>query len=284
MTIIRLIALAGGIGIAATTFATAADLRGPIHPEPLPVYEEVSFAGGWYLRGDIGVTNQSIRKLTNDFYDNNGDQVEFLHKDFTSSPFIGAGIGYQFNNWFRMDVTGEYRGKAKFSAVDRYGRDLSVAVDGTNYFTANKHEWVGLLNAYIDMGTWHGITPFVGGGIGFANVTISNFTDTNTPMGAVWTAPNASRTNFAWALYAGAAVDVTDNLKLELAYRYLRMGDGQAGSPNTDLRNMNPSVSAPWVFRRLDSHDVKIGMRWMFDAPAPRVAHYWPEEPIVRKY
>ena len=283
MASVRTIALAGVIGIAATSLASAADLRGPIYHEPLPMYQEVEveFAGGWYLRGDIGISNQSVKKLTNAVYDNNGDQFEFIHKGFTSSPLIAAGFGYQFNNWFRMDLTGEYRSKAGFSALDRYGADLAVAVDGTNYFTAKKHEWVGLLNAYIDLGTWHGITPFAGVGVGLARVTISDFTDTNSNV-AVWAAPTASRTNFAWALYAGAAVDVTDNLKLELAYRYLRMGDGRAGSPNFDVRNVNPPVTAPWVFRRLESHDVKVGMRWMF-APPTRIAHYWPDEPLIRK-
>ena len=35
--------------------------------------------------------------------------------------------------------------------------------------------------------------------------------------------------NFAWALYAGLGFEVTDALTLELAYRYLDMGDGKTG-------------------------------------------------------
>lgn len=286
MATVRIIALAGSIGIAATTFASAADLRGPIHPEPLPVYEEVAVAfGGWYLRGDIGITNQSVNKLTNAFYDAPGMlPARFLTKDFASSPFIGAGFGYAFNNWFRVDVTGEYRSKAKFNALDQYGPTGAVVPNnGTNFYDANKHEWVGLVNAYIDMGTWYGITPFIGGGIGFANVTINSFTDQNVVRGASFYAPSGSRTNFAWALYAGAAIDVTDNLKLELAYRYLSLGDGRTGAPIRDALGITAPVSAPWVFKRLESHDVKIGMRWMFAAPT-QVVHHWPEEPIVRKY
>jgi opacity protein-like surface antigen len=281
----QLFVIAGTVSIAATTMAAAADLRGPIEYEPVPVYEEV-IGGGWYLRGDLGITNQKTRRLTNAFYDTPGAwPVEFLHKDFTSSPFIGVGVGYAFNNWLRIDATGEYRSKASFSALDRYGPDLAVfnPLNGTNYYTANKHEWVGLVNAYLDLGTWYGITPFVGAGAGVARITISNFTDTNTAQNAVWSAPRGDRTNFAWALYAGAAVDVTDTLKFELAYRYLRLGDARAGSPNVDLRNANAPVTEPWVFKRIDSHDVKVGMRWMF-APPERPPQYWPEEPIVRKH
>jgi opacity protein-like surface antigen len=285
MKIVQLIVIAGTISVAATSMAAAADLRGTIDYEPLPVYEEV-MGGGWYLRGDIGITNQSTKRLTNAYYDTPGAwPVEFLHKGFASSPFIGVGVGYAFNNWLRVDVTGEYRSKASFSALDRYGPDLAVfsPLNGTNYYTAKKHEWVGLVNAYLDLGTWHGITPFVGAGIGVAKVTIADFTDTNTVQGAVWSAPSASRTNLAWALYAGAAVDVTDRLKFELAYRYLRIGDARAGSPNIDLTNFYAPVTEPWVFKRVDSHDVKVGMRWML-APPARLAHHWPEEPIVRKH
>jgi opacity protein-like surface antigen len=39
---------------------------------------------------------------------------------------------------------------------------------GTNEYTADTQSWVGLFNGYIDLGTWHCITPYVGGGIGFA--------------------------------------------------------------------------------------------------------------------
>ena len=39
-------------------------------------------------------------------------------KDFDSAPLFGLGVGYQFNHWFRTDVTGEYRGKANFHGFD----------------------------------------------------------------------------------------------------------------------------------------------------------------------
>ena len=36
----------------------------------------------------------------------------------------------------------------------------------TDDYTAKKPEWLALVNVYVDLGTWHGITPFVGAGIG----------------------------------------------------------------------------------------------------------------------
>ena len=97
-----------------------------------------------------------------------------------------------------------------------------------------------LANAYVDLGTWWCMTPFIGAGVGGARVTIANFTDQSMPIEAarlpsVALADNASKWNFAWALHAGLAYKVTPNFTVELAYRYLDIGDGVTGdSPHFD--------------------------------------------------
>ena len=78
----------------------------------------------------------------------------------------------RFNDWFRVDVTGEYRGKTAFRGLDIYP-------GGTNDYYGTKSEWLFLANAYIDLGTWWCITPFVGAGIGYSRNTMDNFRDVN---------------------------------------------------------------------------------------------------------
>ena len=34
---------------------------------------------------------------------------------------FAVGVGYQFNNWFRGDITGQYRGKSNFKGTDLIG-------------------------------------------------------------------------------------------------------------------------------------------------------------------
>ena len=46
-------------------------------------------------------------------------------------------------------------------------------------------------------------------------------------------ATTSSKWNFAWALHAGVAYKVTPNFTVELAYRYLDMGDGLTGDLRT---------------------------------------------------
>ena len=99
---------------AIATPAMAADL---IPYEPVPVPPAV--LGGWYLRGDIGYSNQQVDSLYNVLY-TTADSVANVHKEFTGAPFASAGVGYKFNNWFRMDATGEYRSKSEFNGADLY--------------------------------------------------------------------------------------------------------------------------------------------------------------------
>jgi len=84
---------------------------------PAPPLAPVADFSGWYLRGDIGFSNQSVRSLFNLNY-LNFDSVNNIDKGFDAAPLFGLGIGYTVNNWLRFDVTGEYRGKANFHAFD----------------------------------------------------------------------------------------------------------------------------------------------------------------------
>jgi opacity protein-like surface antigen len=70
--------------------------------------------------------------------------------------------------------------------------------------------------------------------------------------------------SFAWALHAGLAYQVTPGLTIELAYRYINLGDAQSGN----FHNIDPlSVvhPGPFEFKGLSSHDLKLGVRWMLE-------------------
>ena len=241
--------------LAATAMpAKAADIV-PYEPGPIPP----AVLGGWYLRGDIGYSNQEVDELYNVLYEEY-DSVENVHKEFTGAPFIAGGIGYKINNWFRVDATGEYRSKSEFNGADiaEFAGFLSPDV-----YTAKKSEYVALVNGYVDLGSWHGISPFIGAGVGAANVEISAFTDTGEAFGSVAFGEEHDEWNLAWALYAGLGMDVTDNFTVELAYRYLDMGDGESG--NLIAFDGTDNFDNPMEFRDITSHDVKLGFRYQFN-------------------
>jgi opacity protein-like surface antigen len=273
---LKTVALAAAVtAVFAPQISKAADLPAPL---PAPVIEEF---GGWYLRGDIGMTNQKAKGIQHPQM-SAPDNFQWLDRGgFDSSPLFGLGIGYKHNNWFRWDLTGEYRGKAGFSALDRYETvdDGNAATwDATNDYRAKKSEWLFMLNAYVDLGTWRAVTPFVGAGIGLSRNTISNFRDINTVTAGVAYAPEGSKWDFAWALHAGLTYDVTPNFAIELSYRYLSLGDGKTGNLTNYLAGC---VScAPMTFKEITSHDLKLGVRWMF-ADAGYMDY---QPPLIRKY
>jgi opacity protein-like surface antigen len=209
-------------------------------------------------------------------------QFVFLDKGgFDSAPFAGGGVGYQWNNWFRVDATVEYRGAASFHALDRFFNPFfGGGRFDTNDYTASKSEFVALVNGYIDLGTWWCVTPFVGAGVGVAYNKIEHFRDVNViTAGGGW-ADTGTQTNFAWALMAGAAYKVTPSFAVELSYRYLNLGKAQTGL----LVNLDPTVVsgnplAPVTFNNLQSHDIMLSMRWML-APAEPPP---PAFPVMRK-
>jgi opacity protein-like surface antigen len=176
--------------------------------------------------------------------------------------------------------------KASFHGLDTFTyTDAGVARIGEDQYTGSKSEWTGLVNAYVDLGTWYGFTPFIGAGIGASYNTISNFQDagfTDLPGGgnqmqSLAYAKDASEWNFAWALQAGLAYEVRPGLTMELAYRYINLGDAESGGlvSYDGTNNINNRMK----FKDLTSHDFEFGMRWALGEPVAESVY-----PITRKY
>ena len=267
--------VAAGAASLLSSMAFAADMA--IAPPPMsyapPPVEDF---GGWYLRGDIGFSNQHVKRLNNALDAANTSSSQ--HLGFDTAGIFGLGVGYQFNPWFRGDVTGEYRGNSNFNGLDLVTFPGGF---GADTYHATKSEWVALANAYVDLGTWWCITPFIGAGVGAARVSIANFTDQGIVNAGGGALPglafgdNVSKWNFAWALHAGLAYKVSPNFTVELAYRYLDMGDGLTG----DLRAFDGTNNLvnPTTFKGITSHDLKLGVRWQLESPPV----YAP--PLIRK-
>jgi opacity protein-like surface antigen len=270
---VKMMALAGAAALASTA-ATAADFPPPMAPAPQYVQAPVD-TGGWYLRGDVGVGAQHFTDFTHT--QTNSAFVwpaswRMDQMNVGDAAFVGFGVGYSWNNWVRFDVTGEYRAAAKVKTIGSYtefcpnGRCFDV-------YDGSQSAMVFLANAYIDLGTWWCITPFIGAGVGSAYTRSTGFTDvgfiSDGSTGFGLASKEFSKWNLAWAVHAGLAYNVTNNVKLELAYRYLNMGDVQ--TQTIDCASGGCATGGPRAFYNLtnfDSHDIKLGMRWML-APEP---------------
>src|SRR5882757_7789703 len=213
MRSVKLLIAAGAASLLSST-AFAADMA-IASPPPAYYPPPVEDFGGWYLRGDIGMTNTRGKFFAPAYNDASTLSVSQLGHEFTSGM--------------------SYGGKVHFSGTDF----ASIAGLGpiADTYSAGYSSWVAMANVYVDLGTWWCITPFVGVGVGGAFNQISGLTDfgaipspgVGSVNAATYFADSASKTNFAWAAHAGLAYKVNQNFTIELAYRYLDLGSAITG-------------------------------------------------------
>jgi opacity protein-like surface antigen len=111
------------------------------------------------------------------------------------------------------------------------------------------------------------VTPFVG--VGMSRNTIYNFQDAchacggNPANTGLAFAADASKWSFTWTLHAGLAYKVSKNLTIELAYRYVNLGDATTG--DLVAYDGTNNYYNPTTFDQLTSQDVKLGLRFNLD-------------------
>lgn len=268
----KMLAFAGAAtALITTTAAIAADF--PVAPQPqmrAPVE-----SSGWYLRGDVGIGNQSFKSF--DFTQTAGgpwpETWRIDQKDLKDTFFFAAGIGYAWNNWLRFDITGEYRADVKWKAVGSYFNGTDRAFD---VYDGDHAAAVFLFNAYVDLGTWWCLTPYIGAGVGTAYHMVSAVSDTGINTDGLGSSAfgyadkDYSKWSLAWAVHAGVAYTVTPGFKVDLGYRYLNMGSAQTAEVLCGASGCGTGGGprAYYHLKTMDSHDFKLGVRWMLQ-PEP---------------
>lgn len=196
---------------------------------------------GAYLRGDIGWSFG--RDIGGSVIDGTG-----FEGDSGNTPMVELGVGYQLPYNLRVDVTGSFRPNYEINSKETFG-GLAVNAD------ADVRSSGLMANVYYDIPTGTAFTPYVGGGIGvaFNKVKTINYT-----FGAGQIREDGdSKTSLAWSLQGGVAYAVTSNMKIDLGYRYIDLGEFETSG--------NSTVGAvPKTDGDLRAHEVKIGLRYQF--------------------
>jgi opacity protein-like surface antigen len=114
----------------------------------------------------------------------------------------------------------------------------------------------GLTNLLFDinMAGW-GFTPFIGAGVGFGNVRFDNVQNTAAlGAGAAGTSLfNGEDTTFAWDVTAGLSYDISRNVTLDFAYRFLQF---------TSVSQLVPGAAAGTRSSSdIDNHQITAGVR-----------------------
>ncbi len=184
---------------------------------------------------------ENTNVTTNDFDQNRtfNDQVEF-----DTGVYAGGTAGFDFG-LLRLEGELSYRHSDIKSITDKSDGFRFQNVDG------NLGALSFMANAFVDLHNPSPITPYFGGGVGFAVLNLSD-TFAGAPS-RVLLYPNGSETVFAYQVGAGLEIALNRMFSLDLGYRYF----------GTDKANFE-SDSISTTNLKLESHNAMVGLRMIF--------------------
>ena len=223
----------------------AADYDPPIYVDEAPEYQPVEVGSGWYLRGDVSY-------LPEESYKNRDlGSLTVSYSDRERPVFGSIGFGYHFNDYLRGDINfGLLPGNEARAEEDNSPTDIATARIENSARTA-------IVNGYVDLGTYVGITPYVGAGLGVfqgkyeARSTYNDLTPANLD-----TSDSVRKTQYSWAytLNAGLAYQITKNVVVDLGYQYM-------SAPDAEYAKLEGPGSYS-IHKGVDNHQIKVGLRY----------------------
>lgn len=284
------ISIASLVLVVTSTLSNAADLIDPPYVEVIPEVIHIESTSGWYLRGDVGFAHMSVAHVDRQisYIDTGTGDLVYNSDKFSSANLdeawiLSGGIGYQINANLRFDGTIKHVFDADFSgdsSTSGSGYQCSI-FDGitdadnstcSSVDTATFSATIAMANAYADLGTFAGITPYVGVGVGGAHTHWSDLNnDTqcddstdcvngsvnyNTDFDGVHGRKNGWR--FAYAAHAGLSYDLTTNLKIDAGYSFTHISGG-------DMFGYAGGSGVQGHHGDIKLHEVRAGLRYSFN-------------------
>lgn len=222
------------------------------------------------LYGAIGAGLNYIqpdRDFSNDGPDGAGPFIFDSSADYDNGTGVYAAIGYDFGNALRAEL--EY--------AHRVNDIRHIAPDGAG-FSGWPEGTIGgdttarsiMLNVLYDFEGASGndsVTPYIGGGAGFAfvNHDITGANAAGAPAAPLTVAYAPSRSVFAYQGIAGVAFELAENLLLDVSYRYF--GTKKIAYPAT----INGAPAA--IDLGYHTHSVFGGFRWNFGSAPVQVQY-----------
>ncbi len=305
---------ASALVLSAVTMASGANRAFAQSPSWNP-NEQVELTTGYYARGDFSLSREKAPSLASD------GSLAFGSKSLNSWA-LSFGAGNKFNNWFRADVTFDLRGGARststtgpFACITDVAGVTSQAIPEIpatattpavpavpatpkGYTAINSQcnvlesaslsRMSGLANFYLDLGSFAGVSPYVGVGLGMTTLKTEGSYDWRLAGDGAKYKPTLTRPadfplvwvdaqgnalspqpdiswgaqdklkqvgqriyNATWAVMAGVAIDVGSHAKVDLGYRFINFGKvATSSAPSGGIST---------------AHELKVGIRYMID-------------------
>jgi outer membrane protein OmpA-like peptidoglycan-associated protein len=229
--------------------------------------------GAVYIGGEFGVMRVADIDLNIGAVD---DAVTLDHDyGYDGGVFIGYDLGA-----FRIEAEAAY----KSADLDSYHTAIRLPLEGP-VFASDRDAGGGsssalsfMVNGMLDIGDDDGVSAFVGGGVGMAQVKANNYRNfaNATPFldGSDW--------GFAWQLLAGARQAISDNVDITVRYRFFNVdnvGGIAFNGAETDYRFRSHSLMGGITFNLGGAEPAPAPLPPPVVAPAPYVAPPAPTPP-----
>lgn len=201
---------------------------------------EVESVNGWYLTvgaGAVWPTNQNASARGNSIW-NNVTSLPSGHVNFGGGFSVDGGIGYDFGA-IRTELTYGYSGPS-FNSF----RNNTWGVTNDLSGKINKNDIMA--SVYWDVLPFSRFTPYIGGGIGYTNLSTPNLNVAGYNLGS------ANKGLFGWQAKVGVSYALAFNWDVYAEGTY-----SGAGSYTTDLLN----------FGSYNDFGAKLGFRYRFAQP-----------------
>jgi opacity protein-like surface antigen len=253
-------AFAGGdvIYTGVKDYAAAVPVPAPV---PLPVYEPE-----YYVRFDTGASWMSDGTL-----EEYGSPMTLRSiEDVETMEFGSIGAGRYITPSLRAEIAIDLFSSAQ---IDGGGDETFIEIIGADTYTVARQESIkfeqdlGMFNLYYDFRNSTRFTPYIGGGVGVTyrqlKRTSSETATCTSPCVSPPDIPQSSSTaegwDFAGALMAGLAIQVSDSIIWDTGYRYL----WQSGGLSVDSPTLNGTSTVE--IEDIGQHQLRTGIRLNID-------------------
>lgn len=197
---------------------------------------------GPYFTGFLGASFAQDATVTfNDFSTAPSDDKV----TFDPGVYLGGTGGYDFG-FLRLEGELSYR-NAELDTVTFSNGERFRNVDG------NLGVFATMFNVFFDLQNPSRVTPYLGGGIGFATLLLSDTNGFGNTLGYQRLYDESDDTVFAYQLGAGVDVAINNRFSLDLGYRYFRTEKAEL---ETDFNTTNEM--------RFESHNAMVGFKFKF--------------------
>lgn len=203
--------------------------------------------GGFYVAGELGavISSETEQTYTPGATPGSTGAVSSEH----DLGFSGAGfVGYDFGA-IRVELEAGYltAGVDEVSSSFSTGGGLIAGAQGASGDVSTRYV---MTNGAWDMSGPRDFTFFVGGGLGAAQLKVSDLT---TSAGVALLDDEDDNWLFAWQAFGGVRKSLMSNLDLQLRYRYFNVDDAEM-----------TGLSGRVVGADFSAHSVAIGLSYNF--------------------